>query len=323
MQKKNVIVLISTAAVLIAAVVFLTKTGKLVPFRVLISQAETTEITTEIVTEPPTTEPPTTKAPIEVNCKAAILYCVEDNFILFEKAADKKIAPASITKLMTSLTALKYSDGEDVFKVGSELKLLHPNSSLCMLSKGQKLKLADLISGMLMVSGNDAAYTTAVNTARKVFPDEELNRADAILRFTELMNETASDIGMRNSNFTTPDGWDDEEQYTTVSDLVKLALASLQEPLIKTAAAQTTKNAVFETGETITWKNTNKLIDKKSEFYMPEASGLKTGTTGLAGCCVLSVLEKNGKTYICAVTGCTEDADRYLATQKIFKEYVQ
>lgn len=323
MQKKTIIILISVAAVITAFVVFLTKTGRLVPFRVLVSQAETTEVTTEITTEPPTTEPPTTKPPIEVNCSAAMLYCVEDDFILYEQAADKKIAPASITKLLTSLTALNYSDGDTVFTVGSELKLLHPNSSLCLLSRGQKLKLSDLIAGMLLVSGNDAAYTTAVNTARKVFPDEELNRADAVTRFTELMNDTAAGIGMEDSHFTTPDGWDDGEQYTTVGDLIRLAAAAAQDPLIRDTAAMIKKDAVFETGETITWKNTNKLLDEKSEFYMPEAQGLKTGTTYAAGCCILSVLNKNGKTYLCAVAGCAEDEDRFLITKEIFNEYAQ
>ena len=83
------------------------------------------------------------------------------------KKADSKIAPASLAKILTASVALKYAKADDVFTVGSELKLVKPGSSICQIREGFKLSLQDLICGMLVSSGNDAAYTIAANIARK------------------------------------------------------------------------------------------------------------------------------------------------------------
>ena len=95
---------------------------------------------------------------------------------------------------------------------------MRSGSSLCLIRPGHKLKLYDLLTGMLMASGNDAAYTVAVTTARAVKTDTAKTDAQAVAYFSELMNSYASSIGMKDSHFTTPEGWDDASQYTTVSD---------------------------------------------------------------------------------------------------------
>ena len=96
-------------------------------------------------------------------------------------------------------------------------------SSLCLIKAGHRLKLRDLLTGMLMCSGNDAAYTVAVNVARDVSGDRSMSDADAVAYFVQLMNDYAIQIGASNSNFTTPDGWDHTQQHTTICDLARIA----------------------------------------------------------------------------------------------------
>lgn len=107
-------------------------------------------------------------------CKAYALCCVDDHELLAGENTELKIAPASLTKLMTASVALSHISADEVIQVGTERWLVNKGSSVCFILPEHRLKLYDLVSGMLMVSGNDAAYTTAVYTARKVSGDDEL-----------------------------------------------------------------------------------------------------------------------------------------------------
>ena len=266
-----------------------------------------------------TNDDPSSADIIEIpSCRAAMLYCVEDNEIIYDDYSDLKTAPASITKILAASVVLKYMDPEDVIEVGSELELVNEDSSTCFIAQGHRLTINDLLTGMLMCSGNDAAYTAAVNTARAVYPDLYLNDKEAVRAFVSLMNKTAEEIGMTNSHFTTPDGWDDDDQYITAADLAKLAKYALSVPEIRFIVAAHEKYVVFESGENITWVNTNLLIDPDSNYYSENAIGIKTGTTENAGYCLLSGFQKDGKTYIAAVLGCSDDPGRYELTLKIF-----
>lgn len=109
---------------------------------------------------------------IEFSHQSYALYCVEDEQFIYRENSDVPVAPASLTKLLTASVALHYIKADEVFSVGSEQNLVKPESSLCLILEGHRLKLYDLISGMLMVSGNDAAYTVAVCTARMVSGDK-------------------------------------------------------------------------------------------------------------------------------------------------------
>ncbi len=165
-----------------------------------------------------------------------------------------------------------------------------------------------------MVSGNDAAYTVAVSVARAVSGDSAMSDTEAAAYFCGLMNDFAKELGMSNSHFTTPDGWDDPEQYTTAYDLALLARYALSVPEIREIVSTHQKYVVFESGENITWTNSNKLLDPESEFYRENAVGMKTGTTASAGNCLIAAFVKNEKTYISVVLGCDTDYDRYSAS---------
>lgn len=256
----------------------------------------------------------------ELNAEIAF-YCIDDNELIYSQNADQRIAPASLTKLLTASVALYYISPDQVFTVGSEQELVPAKSSMCLILPGHRLKLYDLITGMLMASGNDAAYTIAVSTARALNSEIPMTDSEAVDYFCGLMNDFAKRLGMKNSYFTTPDGSDNDDQYTTVNDLLLLSEYALSVPEIRDISSIHQKYVVFESGENITWTNSNKLLCPDSRFYSKYAVGMKTGTTNRAGNCLIAVFVKDGKTYISIVAGCFMDSDRYRLTLNNFSTY--
>lgn len=253
-------------------------------------------------------------------CKAYALYCVEDNTMIDSSNENERIAPASLTKLLTASVALRYVKPGEVFTVGTELDLVNEESSLSFIAPGQMLTMYDLITGLMLPSGNDAAYTIAVSTARKVSGNAAMSDKQAVEYFCRLMNDMARDLGMNDSHFADPDGWDDPAHYTTVSDLLKIAEYALTVPEIREIVSIPEKYVEFESGENVNWINGNKLLHSDSEYYCENAIGMKTGSTDDAGLCLIAAFVKNRKTYITVVVGSEEDEDRYNKTLQLFNE---
>ncbi len=275
-----------------------------------------TELTEAVETSVSSKEEAKPKIPI--NFKSALLYCVETGEILYEYNINTRVAPASIQKLLTAVVAFENAASSTIFEVGSELELLNAHSSLCLISKGQKLSLYDLVTGLLLASGNDAAYTIAVNVARKATPNRVITDLEAVDIFCEMMNDCANKIGMRNSNFTNPDGWDDENNYSTCYDLMLLTRYAISVPEIREIVALQQKYVVFASGQNITWKNSNKLLDVNSEHYISSATGVKTGSTEAAMNCLSATFEINRNIYIAIILGCDSDDERYVAAQNLY-----
>lgn len=284
----------------------------------LTSTAPTEEITEEItdeVTQAPETQGEMTEAggyvvsedelPLrrEIDAEYAALLDVSTSTVLYEKGGlDTKIYPASTTKLITALIALKYCDPEKtVFKAGNELELVQPGSSLAYILRGHKLKLDTLIAGMLMKSGNDAAYVVAAGVGRVIADDESISPKEAVNVFIREMNRFAKDHGMTGSHFTCPDGFHDDEHYTTMRDMFTVAKMALENEVIMKYTQTLEDKFYYASGENITWTNTNALINPNSDAYYKYATGLKTGTTSEAGNCVLASAEKDGKKLIACV----------------------
>lgn len=280
----------------------------------------TTVATTTTVTTTSTAVVTTTTSPVDPAEQAPFegLYCAENLTVIYEKSADERIYPASLTKLITACTALEYASEDDVFTVGTELNLVNSGSSLCMISQGQQITLGDLLTGMLMKSGNDAAYTVAVNVARAFSGDDSLGDSQAVELFVSLMNDYANKLGMSNSHFVNPDGWDDENQYTTVSDLAIIAAKALQIDKICEIVSTQFKNVTFESGENITWVNTNALLNPESPYFCEDAIGMKTGSTLLAGKCLIAVFEIDECRYIAITADSQSEEQRYKSTLRLY-----
>lgn len=290
-------------------------------YNVIIQTTESPVYTSEQVTAAPDVPLQTTTIPFidDPVCNGAALYCVDDGQTLYSYNMEEKAAPASLTKLLTAAVALEYLEDDDILYAGSEQYLVNPGSSLCGLQYGSFSTAKNFITGLLMSSGNDAAYAIAVSTARKAYPDSNLSDEAAVSVFCGLMNTTAQRIGMTGSSFTTPDGWDDEKQYTTISDLLILTEYTLKIPEIREIVGTQYKTVAFESGEVYEWNNSNLLLDPYSEYYREDAIGVKTGTTLNAGNNLISAFVIDGKTYISVVVGCETDTDRYELTLKLIE----
>lgn len=304
-----------------------------------------TELPTDLPTDPPTdppTEPPTeapTEAPTEpslppepespgipappgvtVTANRYFVYDMQkEQFLAISCHEDAAFYPASITKLFSAYLALQYLDPETVITAGDELDLVKKGSSLAYIQKGHRLTVEMLVEGMMLPSGNDAAYILAAAAARAASGDPDMSAEDAISYFVKLMNTTAKRVGMTGSNFRNPDGFHVGDHYTTSHDLVIIARLALNNEVISRYTTTVKDNVRFESGQTIEWKNTNALINPESKYYCYNAIGLKTGSTGAAGYCLLSAfMENDGSIYIIGVFDCEEGNDRFVDTRHLY-----
>lgn len=248
---------------------------------------------------------------IELTNQYAGLYKADTLECLFSLNPDTKLAPASLTKMVTACVAIENMPLNTVITVGSELSLVPKYSSLCYIYKNQRVKLSDLLTGMLLCSGNDAAYTIATNVGRHASGNSDLGDMEAIEYFCTLMNDYVKKIGAVNSNFTTPDGSDSEGQYSTVNDLAIITAHAMKNQTISTITSTHYKKVVFVSGQIAKWTNTNELINPDSPYYTECVSGFKTGGTELAGKCLSATFTVNGEKYIAIVMGCEDNDARY------------
>ena len=271
---------------------------------------------------PPETEPPavlTFGEEFTLESQHYFVYnCAAENFMALSGTAEDKIYPASITKLFSAYVALTVLEPETVVKVGSEVNLVGTGSSLAYVGSGQRLTVAQLVEGMMLPSGNDAAYALAAAAARADSGNDSLGAQEAIAYFVGMMNETAEDLGLTGSHFANPDGYHDMDHYTSAADLVTIARLALDNELIKTCVSTYHDTVTYVSGQVATWTNTNALINPDSQFYRAEAVGLKTGSTAYAGFCLLSAFEVEGEYIIIGSFGCVRPEDRFLDTLKLY-----
>lgn len=238
---------------------------------------------------------------LNVDAEAAILFDASSKKILFYKNAVQAKFPASTAKLLTSLVALEWCSEEEQVTVGDEVTMIASDSTRAYLRKGQILTIRNLLEAMLLPSGNDAAYVVAAYVGRKSLDKKSVAKEEAIAEFVRLMNEKAYHLGVKNSYFKTPDGYDAIGQYTTAYDMGLIGIAAADNAIITEVSSQSSSRNIFVSGEDVTWSNTNKLVTKYSGQYLSNAIGLKTGTSTMAGRCLVAAAEKDGRRVVCVV----------------------
>lgn len=282
---------------------------------------------TPIPTPPPTTIPPTTAPlpePEEGVLESPYVFVYNsgtDTMYYTSGGEDTRIAPASLTKLLTALVVLEVLEEDQVITAGSELSLVHPESSLAYISRGQKLRVDMLIEGLLLQSGNDAAYILAVAAGREVANNPDLSAKGALRRFVEYMNYRAKEMGLENTHYENPDGIDGEDHYTCLKDLATVSVLAMKNPTIRKYVKMDSHFVTYESGQTITWSNTNELLHKDSKYYCADAVGLKTGTTTKAGNCLISAFPKDGGYLFIGVLGGPSYYGRYKDTLHLYNLY--
>jgi D-alanyl-D-alanine carboxypeptidase (penicillin-binding protein 5/6) len=137
------------------------------------------------------------------------------------------------------------------------------------------------------------------------------------------MNAVAQSEGLTGSHFVNPDGYHNKNHYTTARDMQKIGVLALSQPVIRQAMG-TQKVAVdLKSDYTSVWENTNKLIKPDSNYYNPDALGMKTGYTNAAGYCLMSAFAAEGKTVLIGVFGCSGTDTRFADAQNIYNAYMQ
>lgn len=291
------------------------------------SQTEGTEQTTqEETTLPDETEPvPTLPEPaFALTAAQVFVYDTAGDRLLFSRGEmNALIPPASLTKLFSAYVALQYLDPETVITAGEEVGWIDPESSMAFIYSGQQVTVDTCVEGMIVQSGNDAAYILAVAAGRAIQGDPQLSATAALGVFVGKMNELALQLGLGNTHFANPDGIDSAGHYTSLSDLITISRLALENPVIRQYAATATDAVTYVSGETVNWKNTNELLHPESEFYCEAACGLKTGSTTSAGKCLISAFHQEDGYLLIGVLGCPEEDDRYIDTLKLYRYYTE
>lgn len=285
---------------------------------------QTTQATQEATNLPEETEPaPTLPEPtFQLFATHGFVYDTADDRLLFSKGdLTERIPPASLTKLFSAYVALRYLDPETVITAGEEVGWIDPESSMAFIYSGQQVTVDTCVEGMIVQSGNDAAYILAVAAGRAIRGDPQLSATAALGVFVGKMNELALQLGLENTHFANPDGIDTAGHYTSLRDLIAISCLALEDPVIRRHAATATDDVTYASGQTVSWKNTNELLHPESAFYCEAACGLKTGSTTGAGKCLISAFRQEDGYLIVGVLGCPEETDRYEDTLNLYYYY--
>ncbi|MBQ2604509.1 MAG: D-alanyl-D-alanine carboxypeptidase family protein [Acutalibacteraceae bacterium] len=236
----------------------------------------------------------------KITSQAVYLLNLDTETVVFERNSEKKMYPASTTKIMTYIIVVEnVSDlnGEKVL-VDKEIldKLIGTGSSLSNLEYfvGQYVTVYDLLNCLMVKSGNDAALLLAHHIGE-----------GSIQKFIDMMNAKAEELGCENTHFMNPHGLHDEDHYTTASDLAVITRYAQTLPYFNEITNTLTAYLSVDTAKEYPLISTNYMINETSggDYYYPYAKGIKTGTTDEAGYCLVSTANYSGYTYLCVVMG--------------------
>ena len=269
------------------------------------SAAPLATATVAVTPEPTATPTPTpgpTPTPPALSARAALVMRVEDGEVLLAGNADEPLPPASTVKILTALTVLRHARPETIVTIQPEDVVDPVEESAMGLQAGDTLTIHDLLVGLLLPSGNDAARALARSVGEQLDGSEGASPQE---RFIAAMNELAAELGMTQSRVLTPDGEDVEGQAVSARDLALAARAFLDDPVLVRIASM--REATVRVGgpqaRTLRLANTNALLGERGVF------GIKTGTTGAAGQCLVAAWRTvDGRVYLAVVLG---SQDRY------------
>lgn len=218
-----------------------------------------------------------------ISAQKAILVDALSGQVFFERDADSRSLIASTTKIMTALIICERCDLDQVVQIPRQAVGIEGSS--LYLREGEKVTVEQLLYGLMLRSGNDAAAALA------------LHCAGSMEAFAEKMNEKAAELGMTNSHFCNPHGLDAEDHYATARDLSILAIAAMENETLRRIAS--TKSISFAERSLV---NHNKLL-----WRYEGAIGIKTGYTKAAGRILVSAAERNGRRLVCVSINAPND----------------
>lgn len=217
---------------------------------------------------------------------AEIAMELESGTILYAKNVDTKLPMASTTKIMTALIIAEDCDLSEVITV-PDIAVGVEGSSI-YLKKDERISVKDLLYGLMLRSGNDAACALAVHHSGS--PE----------KFVDKMNERAKELGADNTHFKNPSGLPDDEHYTTAKDLCNIARHAMSNQILKEVVSTRQYSGDFRH-----FLNKNKLLSS-----LDGANGVKTGYTKKAGRCLVSSAERDNMDVVCVVLNCYDMYER-------------
>ena len=230
-----------------------------------------------------------------INSRAYVVIDRKSNTILIGKNENQKKKMASTTKIMTALVVIEHCTLSDTVEISK--KSASTGGSRLGLKTGDKITVYDLLYGLMMRSGNDAAVALAEHVA------------GSINNFANLMNEKAKTLGLTNTHFVTPHGLDEDEHYTTAYELAILSNYAMNNEIF--AKIVGTKNyTITINGYPKALTNTNELLGVLNGVY-----GIKTGFTNGANRCLVTCCKRGDMDIICVVLGA--DTKKYRTTDSI------
>ncbi len=218
-----------------------------------------------------------------VSAASVILTDAESGRVLFEQNADEPRLIASTTKIMTAMIALEHCDLDQSVVIDPAWTGIEGSSMY--LKPGQELTVRELLTGLMLASGNDAAVALACITA------------ESVEAFAELMNQKAAELGCENTHFENPNGLDSESHYSCARDL-----AIITREALKNEEFCRITSMVSATIGGLTYTNHNRLLRECEGVF-----GVKTGYTTAAGRALVTCCERKGRTLICVTLSDPDD----------------
>ena len=234
-----------------------------------------------------------------VQAESAILINARTGSVIYEKNADTRRSPASLTKVMTCILGLEEKGTDSIFNI-SMAAAATEYSDLGMKG-GEKMRSGELMRGMMMESDNGAAVVVAQNVSGN------------ILKFADRMNAKAKELGCRKTHFSNPHGLTAKWHYTTARDMAKIAAYAMKNPDFRNIVSS--KSSVIPSGNTYKADNTNRLLS----FYTG-ANGIKTGWTSAAKGCLAASAKRNDIELIAIVLK-SPDGDSRFADARSMLDY--
>jgi D-alanyl-D-alanine carboxypeptidase (penicillin-binding protein 5/6) len=286
------------------------------PIQFTPARGETSEPTEKL---PDVTEADALEGRPFVSCKSWMIAEANSGRTIDSFESDKPLEIASTTKMMSALLVARWAvDHPESLDERLEFSTRAdetPGSSTTV-RKGESLTVLEALYGLMLPSGNDAATALAEHFGKRLAPAEKKDQ-DPLQSFIDAMNQEASRLEMKQTQFRNPHGMSHPEHRSTCEDLVRLAREILKYPLLRKIIATREYRCETEGKDgytrTLTWRNGNELLSIGGYI------GIKTGTTDNAGACLVSCSIRDGKELIVVVLGSSGSAARYSDSRNLHR----
>lgn len=248
------------------------------------------------------------------NAEAALLCDLSNEEVLYAKNAYERLHPASITKVMTAIVAIKYGSMDQMLTATDSVIITEPGATLCGLKPGDSMTLSQAMNILLMYSANDVAMLIAEGVGGTVD------------HFIDLMNEEALALGATNTHFANPHGLTQEDHYTNAYDLYLIFNEAIKYETFREIIQMTTYSTTYTDAngrsKDLSFKTTNQYLNGNQR--QPEnitVLGGKTGTTNAAGnCLILLTKDTAGNLYISVILRATSRDELYMQMTDLLNE---